>query len=402
MDCIYLDHNATTPVDPRVLDVMLPYLRERFGNASSKTHPYGWTAAEAVEGAREKVARLLGATAREVIFTSGATEANNIALLGLFPPSAAGAKRSQIIISAVEHHAVLDTAAELVRRGFEATLLRPDAHGRISAAQVEEAITDRTLLVSLMAANNELGTLNPLAGIGAITRRAGILFHTDAAQAAGKVPLDVESMGIDLLSISGHKFYAPKGIGALYVRARSPRIKLSPLHHGGGQERGLRPGTLNVPGIVGLGEACRIASEDIAVSAAHEGSLRDRLHERIVSRLPGVRRNGHAVESLPGTLSLSFEGIDGTALLVSLPDLAISSGSACTTGSTEPSYVLKAIGVPDDLAHATARFGVGRFTREEEVDRAADRVVEVVGRLRAQLQGVGGPAGRDSGAPGIR
>ncbi|MBI4605508.1 MAG: cysteine desulfurase [Planctomycetes bacterium] len=389
MKCIYLDYNATTPVDPRVLEAMLPYLRDRFGNASSKTHPYGWAAAEAVEAAREQVASILGASPREVVFTSGATEANNIAILGLFPPAPAGPKR-QVITQATEHHAVLDTVQELERRGFEVAVLRPDAYGRVSAEQVREAITDRTLLVSIMAAQNEIGTVSPLAEIGAACKRAGVLFHTDAAQAVGKVPIDVERMGIDLLSLSGHKFYAPKGVGALYVRSREPRVKLSSLQHGGGQEKGIRPGTLNVPGIAGIGEACRLARAELPIEAPRLRALRDRLHAAIVSRLDGIRRNGHPEESLPGTLNLSFEGVDGAALLVSLPELAVSSGSACTTGSAEPSYVLKAIGVPDRLALATVRFGVGRFTSEEDADTAADRVVAAVARLRAQMASVAG------------
>jgi len=392
MTCTYLDYNATTPVDPRVLDAMLPYLREKFGNASSKGHAYGWAANEAVEAARERVARLLGASPREIIFTSGATEANNLTILGLFGLKPEGKKR-HVITQATEHHAVLDTIEELGRRGFEATVLRPDSTGRVAPEQVREAITERTLLVTIMAANNEVGTLNPIEEIGRVCSASGVLLHTDAAQAAGKIPLDVERMGIDLLSISGHKFYAPKGVGALYVRSRTPRIQLSPITFGGGQERGLRPGTLNVPGIVGLGEAARVARADLPAESVRLRGLRDRLLESIRSNLSGVHRNGHAEECLPGTLSLSFEGIDGAALLVSLPDLAVSSGSACTTGSTEPSYVLKALGVPDRLAFATARFSVGRFTTEADVDRAADRVTEVVSRLRGQLAAVGGASG---------
>lgn len=391
MSCIYLDHNATTPVDPRVLEAMLPYLREHFGNASSKNHPYGWKAGEAVEAAREQVATLLGASAREILFTSGATEANNLAILGLFsslPHRPQG--RHGLIVQEAEHHAVLDPAAELTKRGCEVRRLKPDAYGRVSALQVEKALTEHTALVSTMAANNELGTLTPIADIGRVLKNRGVLFHTDAAQAAGKIPLDVEKMGIDLLSLSAHKFYGPKGIGALYVRSRRPRIRFSPLQLGGGQERGLRPGTLNVPGIVGLGEACRIASEEMDSEALRLRTLRDRLYEGITSRLSGVRRNGHPEECLPGTVNLSFEDVDGTALLVGLPELAVSSGSACTTGSTEPSSVLKAIGVPDKLALATLRFGLGRFTTEAEVDRAATCVVESVGKLRRQLSQVKG------------
>ena len=391
MSCIYLDHNATTPVDPRVLEAMLPYLREHFGNASSKNHPYGWKAGEAVEAAREQVAALLGASAREILFTSGATEANNLAILGLFSslPHRPQGKHG-LIVQEAEHHAVLDPAAELTKRGCEVRRLKPDAYGRVSALQVEKALTEHTALVSTMAANNELGTLTPIADIGRVLKNRGVLFHTDAAQAAGKIPLDVEKMGIDLLSLSAHKFYGPKGIGALYVRSRRPRIRFSPLQLGGGQERGLRPGTLNVPGIVGLGEACRIASEEMDSEALRLRTLRDRLYAGITSRLSGVRRNGHPEECLPGTVNLSFEDVDGTALIVGLPELAVSSGSACTTGSTEPSSVLKAIGVPDKLALATLRFGLGRFTTEAEVDRAATCVVEAVGKLRGQFSQVKG------------
>lgn len=391
MSCIYLDYNATTPVDPRVLEAMLPYLRDHFGNASSKNHPYGWKANEAVEAAREKLARALGASSKEIIFTSGATEANNLALLGLCGLRPEGQKR-HIITSAIEHHAVLDTALELKKRGFEVTLLKPDATGRVSAEQVEATITERTALVSLMAANNELGTLNPLAEIGAVCRKAGVLFHTDAAQAVGKVPLNVDLLGVDLLALSGHKVYAPKGVGALYIRNRAPRIKLEPITHGGGQERGLRSGTLNVPGIVALGEAARVAQEELPVESVRIRTLRDRFLSAITGALPGVRRNGHPTECLPGTLSLSFEGVDGAALIVSLPDLALSTGSACTTGNAEPSYVLRAIGVPDRLAFSTVRVGLGRFTSEAEVERAAHRMVEAVSRQRGQLATVGGSA----------
>jgi cysteine desulfurase len=387
MQPTYLDHNATTPVDPRVLDAMLPYLREHFGNASSKSHAFGWKANEAVEAARAHVAALLGAEPREVVFTSGATEANNLALLGLFPPSRMPAKR-HVITGAIEHHAVLDTVAELRRRGAEITVLRPDAHGRVPAELVKGAITDRTAVVSIMAANNELGTLNPIAEIGKTARGAGVLFHTDAAQAAGKVPLDVEAMGIDLLSLSGHKFYGPKGVGALYVRGRNPRVHLAPVQFGGGQERALRPGTLNVPGIVGLGEACRLAGGDLAGEARRLGALRDRLEAGLRRRLPKVRVNGHKEERLPGTTSVSFDGIEVTSLLASLPDIALSPGSACTTGSAEPSYVLKAIGLTDREAFGTVRFSVGRFTTEDEIDRAVESVSRVVETLRRQMAAV--------------
>jgi cysteine desulfurase len=381
MKCIYLDHNATTPVDPRVLAAMLPCLRDKFGNASSKNHPYGWEAKEAVEAARGHVAALLGASAREIVFTSGATEANNIALLG--SAALAGGKRNHIISQATEHPAVLDTLKELGRRGFEVTTLRPDARGWVSAEQVREAINERTFLVSIMTANNEVGTIFPLGEIAAVSRKAGVLLHTDAAQGVGKIPVDVERLGIDLLALSAHKLYGPKGAGALYVRGRGPRVRLAPVLFGGGQENGLRPGTLNVPGIVGLGEACRLARAELEEEAKRLRALRDRLEEGIVSRLEGVRINGHPEARLPGTLSASFEGVDGTALLVQLSDLAVSSGAACSTGSTEPSRVLKALGLTDALALATLRFGVGRFTTHDEVERAAARVVEAVKELRA-------------------
>ena len=385
MNAIYLDHNATTPVDPRVLEAMLPYLRERFGNASSKSHSFGWAGNEAVEAARAHVALLLGARPREIVFTSGATEANNIALLGLFPPGGQPPEKSHIVTEAIEHHAVLDTVHELERRGVRVTLLRPDARGRISAADVKAAITPATRVVSIMAAQNELGTVNPIAEIGKVCHEAGVLFHTDAAQAAGKIPLDVEKMGIDLLALSGHKFYAPKGIGALYVRGRSPRVDPSPIQFGGGQERGIRPGTLNVPGIAGLGEACRIAREDLASESLRLAAIRDRLELRITRSLPGVSVNGDPAHRLPGTSSLSFEGVDATSVIVSMPDVAISTGSACTTGNAEPSYVLRGIGLPDRLANATLRFSVGRFTTEEEVDRAAGRVIETVEQVRSRM-----------------
>ena len=387
MPPIYLDHNATTPVDPRVLDAMLPYLRDHFGNASSKSHAYGWKANEAVEAARGHVAALLGAEPREVVFTSGATEANNLALLGLFSPSRVPAKR-HVITEAIEHHAVLDTVAELRRRGAEVVVLRPDSRGRVAAEKVKEAMTERTAVVSIMAANNEIGTLNPIAEIGKAAKEAGVLFHTDAAQAAGKVPLDVEAMGIDLLSLSGHKFYAPKGVGALYVRGRNPRVHLAPVQFGGGQERALRPGTLNVPGIVGLGEACRLAREELEGEALRLGGLRDRLEAGLLRRLSGVKVNGHKEERLPGTASVSFEGIEVTSLLTSLTDVALSPGSACTTGSAEPSYVLKAIGLTDREAFGTVRFSVGRFTTEDEIDRAVDSVSRAVETLRRQMAAV--------------
>lgn len=393
--CVYLDHNATTPLDPRALDAMLPYLRDHFGNASSKNHPYGWKALEAVEAARSHVAAILGASSREIFFMSGATEANNLSILGLAAAQTGsrGGKapaRNHIITQATEHHAVLDPCRELAKKGFEVTILRPDAQGRVSVDSVAKALTERTLLVTIMMAQNEIGTVQPIAEIGAILRNTATVFHTDAAQALGKIPVDVNRLGVDLLSLSAHKFYGPKGVGALYVRRGNPKLRLTPIQHGGGQEQGLRPGTLNVPGIVGLGEASRIAARELPAEAERLRSLRDRLRERIVSRLSGVSVNGDTEGGLPGTLSLSFAGVDGTALLTSLSGIAASSGSACSTGVNEPSFVLRAIGVPERLALSTVRFGVGRFTTAEEVDRSADEVVTVVGRLREQIAAVRG------------
>ena len=382
MTCIYLDHNATTPVDPRVLECMLPFLREEFGNASSKVHPYGWSANEAVEKARSQVARLIDASAREIIFTSGATEANNMTLLGLVGSEPARPKH--VITQVTEHPAVLDPLAVLETRGHRVTYLSTDEHGRVTPEQVREAITDDTVLVSIMAANNEIGTLQPLKEIGAVCQEAGVLFHTDAAQAIGKIPLSVKELGADLLSLSGHKFYAPKGVGALFVRARSPRIRLAPILHGGGQERGLRPGTLNVPGIVGLGAACGIAAESVVEESDRLRSLRERLRARLEQSLDGLHSNGHPEETLPGTLSVSFEGVDGSALLVSLPGIAVSAGSACSSSHSKASHVLRAIGVSERLALSTLRFALGRSTTAEQVDTAAETVARAVRKLREQ------------------
>ena len=386
---VYLDHHATTPVDPRVLEAMLPYLRAHFGNASSKTHPYGWTAQEAVEKARGQVASLIGASPRAIVFTSGATEANNLALLGAARRAPKG--RDHIVTQATEHHAVLDPVRHLEKQGFRVTILRPDHEGEIHAEQVREVVSERTLLVSVMAAQNEVGTVQPLAEIGAVCREVGALFHTDAAQAAGKIPLDVERMGLDLLSISAHKYYGPKGVGVLYVRRRGTPVRLAPLSLGGGQEAGLRPGTLNVPGIVGLGECSRLAADELDSEPPRLARLRDRLLESVRAGVPDVQVNGPSLETpdvlekrLAGNLSLSFPGLDGTALVISLKDIAASSGSACTTGNAEPSYVLKALGVSDALATATLRLCVGRFQKEEEIDYAARRIVETAGKLRLE------------------
>ncbi len=378
---IYLDNNATTRTDPRVVEAMLPYFTERYGNAASLTHDFGREADEAVEEARRQVAELIGAHSRDLIFTSGATESNNLALKGV-----AAMYRSQgdhLITTAIEHKAVLDPIRRLGREGWQITILPVDAYGRVSVEQVAQALTPRTILVSVMAANNEIGTLQPIRAIGRLCKERGVLFHTDAVQAAGKVPLDVEDMGIDLLSLSAHKMYGPKGVGALYVRRREPRVRLEPQMDGGGQERGLRSGTANVPAIVGFGVACELCRREMAVEAKRLTDLRERLRRGIQEQLSDVTLNGHPAERLPGNLNLSFAHVKGEALLMALRDVAVSSGSACTTASIEPSYVLKALGLDDELAYGSLRFGLGRFNTEEEVDEVIREVVRVVNYLRA-------------------
>ena len=376
---VYLDHQATTPLDPRALEAMLPWLTGEFGNAASRQHSWGWTAESAVAAAREEVAAALGVPPHEVVVTSGATESNNLAILG----AARAAKgRRHVVTSAVEHRAVLDPCRQLAAEGFSVTVLPPDAAGRVSPDAVAAALTDGTALVSLMAANNEVGTLAPVAEIGALCAERGVLFHTDAAQAFGKVPLDLSS-GTALASLSAHKLHGPKGVGALWVRGR-PRVPLAPILFGGGHERGLRSGTLNVPGIVGFGAAARLAARERGEEAARLARLRDRLDGALRGALDGVTLNGHPVERLPGNLSLSFAGVDGERLVAELRDVAVSSGSACTTAAGEPSHVLAALGVPEALAKATLRFGLGRFTTEAEVDFAAVAVVATVRRLRAE------------------
>jgi len=377
---IYMDCHATTPVDPRVLEAMLPYFTAEYGNAASRTHAFGWRAGEAIATARARVARLINADPKEIIFTSGATESNNLALFGA--ASALRYKGDHIIIGASEHPAVLDVAAALQERGSRVTTLPVDRFGRIDPENLQAACTDRTVLVSLMAANNEVGTLHPIAEIGRICKERDILFHSDAAQAVGKVPIDVQAMGIDLLSISGHKVYGPKGIGALYVRRRHPRVILEPIMFGGGHERGLRSGTLNVPGAVGLGMALQIARDEMDVEAGRLRALRDRLYQRITARLQDVHLNGHPQERLPHNLNLSFAYVEGEALLIALDGVAVSSGSACTSEKRAPSHVLKAMGLSDDLAQTSIRFGLGRFNTEQEVDDVSERVAEAVTRLR--------------------
>lgn len=394
---IYLDYAATTPLDPRVLEAMMPALTTDFGNAASRTHPFGWRAEARVKEARELLAEALGGRPEEVVFTSGATESNALAVLG--GARAGREKGDHVVTSAIEHKAVLENAGALEREGFRVTYVRPGPDGVTGADAVREALEPGTVLVSVMAANNEIGTLNPVEEIGALCKERGVLFHTDAAQAFGKVPLDVLAAGADLVSVSAHKICGPKGVGALWVRSKGPRVRLLPLTFGGGHERGLRPGTLNVPGIVGFGAAARIAMAEREAEAARVAALRDRLHAGIAARLPFVRRNGHPERCLPGTLNLSFEGVDGEGLLMALRDLAVSSGSACTSASPEPSHVLRGIGVPDRLARASVRFSLGRYTTAEEVDVASETVGRSVGALLGGLPArVAGPG--DGAGPG--
>ncbi|HEY2891454.1 MAG TPA: IscS subfamily cysteine desulfurase [Dongiaceae bacterium] len=376
---IYLDYQATTPVDPRVLEAFLPYFTEKFGNPHSRNHPHGWAAEEAVEKAREQVAALIGADPREVIFTSGATESNNLALKGVMRFHKE--KKNHLITAVTEHKCVLDSGRHLEMEGIEVTYLPVLPNGLIDLKQLEAAITPKTALVSIMAVNNEIGVIQPLAEIGALCRSKGVYFHTDAAQAAGKIPLDVEAMKIDLMSISGHKIYGPKGVGALYVR-RKPRVRLEALIHGGGQERGMRSGTLPTPLCVGLGEACEIARKEMPEETKRLTMLRDRLYNGITSRLSDVVLNGEGAPRIPGNLNLSFSYVEGEGLMMGIKELSVSSGSACTSASLEPSYVLRALGVDEEMAHTSIRFGIGRFTTVEEIDFAIEQVVSAVKRLR--------------------
>jgi len=377
---IYLDYNATTPTDPRVVEAMLPYFTEIYGNAASRNHSYGWTAEKAVSSARDMLGSLIGTSGKEIVFTSGATESNNIAILGVadFHKD----KGRHIISSPIEHKAVIDPYHYLEQQGYEVTFLDVDQHGCISLEQLEQAIRPDTILVSLMGGNNEIGTVNPLEEIGRITRKHGVLFHTDATQAYGKIPIDVVRMNIDLLSMSAHKMYGPKGIGALYVRRKKPRVRLSPIHFGGGHERGLRSGTLNVTGIVGFGKAAELCAEEMASEAERLIGLRQRLYEKLTTELDYVFLNGHPTERLPNNLNLSFGYVEGESLMMGISDIAVSSGSACTSSSLEPSYVLRSLGVGDDLAHSSIRFGIGRFSTVEEIDYTAEQVISAVQRLR--------------------
>jgi cysteine desulfurase len=377
---IYMDNNSTTRVDPRVVAAMLPYFTEKFGNAASRSHCFGWEGEEAVEAAREQVATLIGANPKEVVFTSGATESNNLAIKGV-----AGMykrKGNHVISVVTEHKAVLDPCKRLERDGFQVTFLPVDRYGRVSPEQVAEALTDKTILVSVMAANNEIGTLQPIKAIGRLCKSKGVLFHTDAVQAVGKVPIDVEEMGIDLLSLTAHKIYGPKGIGALYVRRKDPRVRLEPIIDGGGHERGMRSGTLPVPNIVGFGAACELARTELHQERERLLRLRERLRSGIMDRISDTELNGHPTERLPGNCNISFAYVEGEALMMGVKEIAVSSGSACTSASLEPSYVLKALGVGDELAHSSLRFGLGRFNTEEEVDYVIGAVVREVNRLR--------------------
>ncbi|OGP81816.1 MAG: IscS subfamily cysteine desulfurase [Deltaproteobacteria bacterium RBG_13_65_10] len=379
---IYLDHNATTPVDPRVFEKMRPYFTEKFGNAASRTHRYGWEAEEAVESARAQVAALIHAeTPSTILFTSGATETNNTVMKGVLwaqkNPSA------HVITQKTEHKCVLDACRAMEKHGYQVSVLDVDGHGMVDPDAVRAAIRPDTVLISVMWANNEIGTIQPIAEIARIAREREILFHSDAVQAVGNMPVDVRALGVDLLSISGHKMYGPKGIGALYVARRRPAIRIEPIIHGGGHERGKRSGTLPVPLIVGLGAACVLMPEDLTSEGKRLTRLRDRLKEGILSRLDNVDLNGHPTQRLPNNLNLSFRGVEGESLIMGMPEIAVASGSACTAGSPEPSYVIRALGADPDRAHASVRFGLGRSTTEEEVDLAIDVVVKAVTRLHA-------------------
>ena len=377
---IYFDNHATTPVDPRVLDAMLPYFGEKFGNAASRNHSFGWAGEEAVENARAQVASLIGATPKEIIFTSGATESDNLMIKGV--AEMYREKGNHIITQAIEHKAVLDTCKRLEKYGYEVTYLPVKKDGRVDPEDVRKAIKPTTILISIMYANNEIGIVNPMAEIGKIAKEHGIIFAVDGVQAVGKIPVDVQKDNIDLLAISAHKIYGLKGVGALYVRRRNPRVQLSAIIDGGGHERGMRSGTLNVPGIVGLGKACEVAQQEMATESARLLALRERLRKGLEAKLDEVFINGSMEHRLPNNLNMSFAYVEGESLLMGINDIAVSSGSACTSATLEPSYVLKALGVGEDLAHTSIRFGLGRFNTEEEVDYVIDKMAQVVTKLR--------------------
>jgi len=377
---IYMDYHATTPVDPRVLEAMLPYFTEHFGNAASRNHPFGWKAEEAVDLARKQLADLIGASAKEIIFTSGATESNNLAIKGV--AEMYREKGNHIITCVTEHKAVIDTCKRLEKLGYRVTYLPVQKDGRISLDGLRAAISDKTILISIMAANNEIGVLQPIAEIGAIAKERGILFHTDGVQAVGKVPFDVRDLKVDLVSMSAHKMYGPKGVGALYVRRRNPRVLLSEQISGGGHERGMRSGTLNVPSIVGLGKAAAICQAEMVSDTERIRTMRDRLDKALHANLDEIYVNGSTEYRLPHNLNISFAYVEGESLLMGINDVAVSSGSACTSASLEPSYVLKALGAGDDLAHSSIRFGLGRWTTDDEVDYVVEKLTNVVRRLR--------------------
>ena len=377
---IYMDNHATTQVDPRVMTAMLPYFNEKFGNAASRNHSFGWAAEEAVENARGQLARLINAAPKEIVFTSGATESNNLAIKGV--AEMYREKGNHIITQVTEHKAVLDTCKRLEKSGYQVTYLPVAKDGRIDPDDLRRAITPKTILIAIMYANNEIGVIQPIEEIGKIAKEKGVLFHSDAVQAMGKVPVDVNKEKIDLLAMTGHKIYGPKGCGALYVRRRNPRVQLASIIDGGGHERGMRSGTLNVPGIVGFGKAAELCQNEMAEESKRLGGLRERLKEGIFKGLEEVYINGSMAYRLPNNLNVSFACVEGESLLMGINDVAVSSGSACTSAKMEPSYVLKALGVGEDLAHSSIRFGLGRFNTQEEVDYVIQRVVEVVNRLR--------------------
>jgi cysteine desulfurase len=377
---IYMDYHATTPMDPRVFEAMKPYFLETFGNAASRNHSFGWEAEEAVEKSRKQIASLIGATGKEIVFTSGATESNNLALKGVAEMYAE--KGNHIITAATEHKAILDTCKRLEKHGVRVTYLPVQTNGLVDLEQLQAAITDKTILISIMYANNEIGVIQPIAELGKIAKSKGVLLHTDATQAVGKVPVNVIKDNVDLMSLSGHKMYGPKGVGALYVRRKAPRVQITAQMDGGGHERGMRSGTLNVPGIVGLGEACALCQADMAEESKRMAFLRDKLMHKLQSALDETYINGTMEHRLPNNLNISFAYVEGESLLMGINDIAVSSGSACTSATLEPSYVLKALGAGDDLAHSSIRFGLGRFNTEEEVDYVAAKVIDVVKKLR--------------------
>src|SRR6266446_4374574 len=377
---IYMDYHATTPCDPRVFEAMRPYFTEIFGNAASRNHSFGWEAEEATEKARKQVADLISATSKEIVFTSGATESDNLALKGV--ADMYYERGDHIITVVTEHKAILDSCKKLEKRGFRVTYLPVGNDGLITPDDVKNAITDKTILVTVMMANNEIGVIQPIAEIGKVCKEKGVLFHTDATQAIGKIPFDVHELNVDLASFSAHKIYGPKGVGGLYVRRKNPRVVLVPMMDGGGHERGMRSGTLNVTGIVGLGKACEIAKDEMPVENERVFGLREKLRKGLMDDLPDVYVNGHPTERLPGNLNVSFAYVEGESLLMGISDVAVSSGSACTSATLEPSYVIRALGTNEELAHSSIRFGLGRFNTEEEVDYVTDKVTKEVKRLR--------------------